>query len=463
MAKKNKKTIDDVQAAAGKSPKHQKRVDILNKANRPEYQQLMSQIDAGIGGLTSIFGMAEGIDQKRQAKRALSQLQKPNIPGRQVVDPAMARISTRLENIGLSPERQGALGAYKGEIAQAYQGGVDAARTASGGQSGLYGSQAQALYNQRLQSAQQIPGIVSQIQTGALGAAGDLAAKKAQADSYAYMNNLQRAQMQLGQYNTESKAAADLYGTGATNFANSLQYGLNAVKQPLTDLLYGLQNKSGIPEHDAQRETVNNSMNRFFTSPNVNPINLYDGSQVAGQSTPFSNFSYYRPPMGSAGGNAGGGADTNTSSRQEEMVSPTGEAPGADIRKRGFAGDFELSTPFQQSPRSLTELEWAQKQYRSLIPNRPYQQPALGNQAPQPQPYQQALAPSYQLQNDPNYDHMTREIGQRIIPQGVTPEKLKSPKKAPAPNVLPPSQLGQNVFGGGYEGFGIKIENPFRK
>lgn len=273
-------------------PNMRKRAELMAKNTSPEYVDLLNKVKSGTGILQAGVGMGVGLSQKKMADKALKQLQKPAIPGRQNVDPSLLRVLQQFESIAASPERQGALGAYNQEVAKAYDTGMANARTASGGQAGSMASQAQALYNQRLNQAGQIPGMMAQIQNQALTGAGEMAGRKAQADSFAYMNNMNRTKMQLDQYNTESDAAANLYNTGAQNFFNSMNYGLSSLQNPLSDILYSLKNKTGVAEFDQQRESIDKSMNSLFapTKPT--------GNQMYGAMTPMWNQESFNQPVG---------------------------------------------------------------------------------------------------------------------------------------------------------------------
>lgn len=262
-------------------PQMKKRAEMLTRDSKPEYRNILSKVSAGAKGITATLGMLEGTTQKREAKKALEALREPTIPSEAKVDPALGRLASRAEARAISPERYGALSGYKQQIGQAYRGGIEQARVSSGGQSGAFGSSAQSLYNQRLQQAGQLPAITSQMSQQYDTLAGNLAGKNAQMQSYNYMNNLNRSQMQLGQYNTEAQAAAGLYGAGATNFYKSLNYGLDAMQQPLAQSIYGARKKTGIDPFDNQMEAVTNSMNTFFSEiPWADPYEAAPLSQL---------------------------------------------------------------------------------------------------------------------------------------------------------------------------------------
>jgi hypothetical protein len=267
----DKLSIEDIDALMkelGDSPKHQKIAEILGKLRSPQYQDILSKVGSATRGVTALAGISEGISQKRSGKRAIEALQEPAIPGSARVDPALSRLIGSAEAKATSPERYGAIGAYQQQLGRAYQTGLGQARTASGGQSGSYGAQGQALYNQRLNQASKLPAMTSQIAQQYEGMAGNLAAQKAQADSYAYMNNLDRARVQLGQYNTDAEAAANLYRTGSQNIYGGMNYGLDALQEPLSDVLYNNLPSTGIQELDDQAGSITGSMNsRFRVDP----------------------------------------------------------------------------------------------------------------------------------------------------------------------------------------------------
>lgn len=264
-------SIEDIDALLGElgdSPAHQKIASLLGKLRDPKYEDLLGKIGSATKGVTALAGIAEGVSQKRYGKKALEALQEPTIPGQAKVDPTLSRLIGKAEARATSPERYGALGAYQQQMGRTYQAGLGQARTASGGQSGSFGAQGQALYNQRLNQASQLPAMTSQIAQQYEGMAGKFAGQQAQAESYAFMNNLDRARLQLGQYNKEAESAASLYGQGAQNIYGGMNYGLEALQQPLADVLYRNAPTTGIPDLDDQAGSVNGSMDdRFRVDP----------------------------------------------------------------------------------------------------------------------------------------------------------------------------------------------------
>ena len=158
-------------------PKYQGRSDLLSKLSSPEYKNILSKVGSATKGVTALAGIAEGVSQKKYGKKALEALDEPTLPPSAKVDPALSRLISSAEAKATSPERYGALGAYQQQMGRAYQTGIGQARTASGGQSGSFGAQGQALYNQRLNQASQLPAMTSQIAQQYEGMAGNLAAQ----------------------------------------------------------------------------------------------------------------------------------------------------------------------------------------------------------------------------------------------------------------------------------------------
>jgi hypothetical protein len=128
-------------------PQMRNRASMLAKERSPEFMNILGKVKSGTNLATSLIGMTEGLSQKREARRELDSLERPAIPAEARTDPALGRLASRAEAKAISPERFGELNPYMEQMGRSYRAGLGQARTASGGQAGSYGSQAQSLYN----------------------------------------------------------------------------------------------------------------------------------------------------------------------------------------------------------------------------------------------------------------------------------------------------------------------------
>jgi hypothetical protein len=165
----------------------------------------------------------------------------------------------------------GALSPYQAELGRGFGAGLQAARTASGGQSSIYGAMAQGLYNRRMQAAEQLPAQAAQLRAQGMSNMGNMAQMKTDYDrSRAYFNQ-QQYDRSRREYQYEAELAGGLEAAGRENLGGALNSAIPQLGAALSPLFL---KRSALPETAEMEQRLNSSPSLLRR---YSPLSRYTG------------------------------------------------------------------------------------------------------------------------------------------------------------------------------------------
>lgn len=216
-----------------------------------DVQSEMARLQAEISASPQQRALLEGMLRKRQADKISAQVApfvQAALAGTDIVT-ALGQIGEskrgarglrrpiRPSALGPSPELNAALSDARGRVndvddnvlnalrlqgLDAYMGDLSNARTASGGQAGLYGSLAQGAVNRRNRAATSSLPMLAQLQAQNRQRYDSLLSQQGQREAITSNQGIANYNADLDQYNREASAVGRLGATGRQNLRNSI-------------------------------------------------------------------------------------------------------------------------------------------------------------------------------------------------------------------------------------------------
>lgn len=228
------------------------------------------KIQQNLALANTIWDIGLSIDQIASGQRSLEAQIKPSRPSLPQIDPTLQSEIDRSLQATYSPDFR-ELEPTAQQIAQTYQGEIDQARTASGGQAGIYGALGQVAASRRQDAGRQLIPMASQLREQDRNRLQSLLGMRM--GQQEFIDRLQEARygQDLDQYMMEQQAAGQLGAVGRQNLARSrgdLFQQLGPIASQIGDSFRGM--KVGDEEDDMDintyEEYIQNSLlgNRRF-------------------------------------------------------------------------------------------------------------------------------------------------------------------------------------------------------
>lgn len=262
--------------------------NLINHAKKQQKTENISNaVQMGVNILSSLNGLSVGNKQIKQSQDALSKLKKPNISSLRLNSPLRKQqITNSLRDINsidqyIAPAREGIFDQYTKDI--------NTAKTASTGQAGDFGSLAQVASLRRNAALRQLIPLGLQGRAQAQGRLDSLIDSE-QLDKYReYSGNLNKYNIDLGQYNLEAEAAGQLGQTGNINKYNSINGILGQLPSmvgPIASMIgggggasksSGLESFMGSDYGNVQVTGLGTDIDSYLSDLNYNLANNYTG------------------------------------------------------------------------------------------------------------------------------------------------------------------------------------------
>jgi hypothetical protein len=220
-------TDSDVQAKMAElqnqltnSPQGQQFINGLMRKRKAD--KVASELQPFVQSILAGNDIATSIGQIRSANSAARTLRRPNRPIPNGVSPELdaAITDARGRTTGIDSN---ILNALRLQNLDAYMGDLSNAKTASGGQAGIYGSLAQAAVNRRTRAGIATAPVLAQLQQQNRQRYDALLAEKLRQQNIQSGQEAALYNVDLNQYNTEASAINSLGGAGRLNLSNSIR------------------------------------------------------------------------------------------------------------------------------------------------------------------------------------------------------------------------------------------------
>lgn len=185
-----------------------------------EKGRVQPKVLAGLQTALGLFDATQSGRQIRESDRQLRGMRRPQLPAIPLPDELLnqqigqAQRDTEGVAAATMPFRQQALDTYGADLAQA--------RTASGGQAGIYGALGQGAANRRYRANMDLLPIQEGIRQNNRGRLDNLMGMRMQQGNQDFRNRMWRGQLDLNQYNMEQQMYGQLGAMGRSNMSRAV-------------------------------------------------------------------------------------------------------------------------------------------------------------------------------------------------------------------------------------------------